>query len=407
MARQYSPKNFLRQAPNALLARYFQEKHVLAEVDFTALSETNIGPIYEAWDNLPSETRRSMENDFRNIDDLACGTGIKALIDAAQEEGEDLEPIFAEMDGFYDKAFWSFFEKESFFELSLLFVKADNLPTRYWRRRKELPKVPALKDEASLRELGEAFSYYFRTTEGRGHACAIDYYQRNGRDYFFAYPEDYARTSIEWNQGALERRAHKPAFEVIAVYSQGQGTLDIFFHGTIKTVRDLQVIFARVILKTEIQPEEKDKRVYDLNGLKRRGFAFIYGPDTGINAVVIKKLRLSTLGSSSRRITLEAETSQGPESVYDLLEEVVRVDGAPECHQCQKIPLSLVNVTQAAVKVVFNHDRKRRSATRTFQVSYPNCCSLKQEGRDLVIRKMLVDSGLEPSDSVDQEDIGL
>ena len=99
------PEKFLRQAPNALLARYCQEKHVLAEVDFTALSETNIGPIYEAWDNLPSETRRSMENDFRNIDDLACETGIKALIDAAQEEGEDLEPIFAEMDGFYDKAF--------------------------------------------------------------------------------------------------------------------------------------------------------------------------------------------------------------------------------------------------------------------------------------------------------------
>jgi len=222
MARQYSPKNFLRQAPNALLARYFQEKHVLTEVDFTALSETNIGPIYEAWDDLPSETRRSIESDFRNIDDLACENGVKALIDAAQEEGEDLEPIFAEMDGFYDKAFWSFFEKESFFELSLLFVKADNLPTRYWRRRKDLPKVPALKDEASLRELGETFSYYFRTTEGRGHDCAIDYYHRNDLDYFFAYPEDYARTSIEWNQGALERRAHKPAFEVIAVYSMAR-----------------------------------------------------------------------------------------------------------------------------------------------------------------------------------------
>ena len=26
MARHYSPKNFLRQAPNALLARYCQEK---------------------------------------------------------------------------------------------------------------------------------------------------------------------------------------------------------------------------------------------------------------------------------------------------------------------------------------------------------------------------------------------
>ena len=92
MARQYSPKNFLRQAPNALLARYCQEKKVLAEVDFTALLETNIGPIYEAWDNLSSETRRSIESDFRNIDDLACENRVKALIDAAQEEGRTWSP---------------------------------------------------------------------------------------------------------------------------------------------------------------------------------------------------------------------------------------------------------------------------------------------------------------------------
>jgi hypothetical protein len=403
MARHYSPKNFLRQAPNALLARYCQEKGILAELDFTGLSETNIGPIYNAWDHLPSETRRLMESDFRNIDALASENGVKAIIDAALVEGEDLEPIFAEMDGFYDKSFWTFFEREPFFEMALLFVNADNLPTRYWRRRKDLPKVPANSDETSLRELGEAFSYYFRKTEGRGHACAVDYYHRNGLDYFFAYPEDYARTSIEWNRGALERRSHKPAFEIIVVYSQGEGTLDIFFHGSIKTVRDLQVIFSRVILKTEIQPEEKDKRVYDLNGLKRRDFSFLYDPDSGINSVVIKKLRLSTLGGFARRITLEADPSFDHEAIYDLMEDVVRVDGVPECHQCRKIPLSLVNVTQAAIQVVFNHNGSRRRATRTFQISYPNSCSLKQDGRDLMIRKMLVDSGLEPVEVVDQE----
>jgi hypothetical protein len=406
MARHFSPKNFLRQAPNALLARYCQEKEILAEVDFASLSETNIGPIYETWDKLPSEARRLMESDFRNIDALACENGIKAVIDAALVEEEDLEPIFAEMEGFYDKAFWTFFEREPFFEMALLFVNADNLPTRYWRRRKDLPEVPANKDETSLRELGEAFSYYFRKAEGRGHACAVDYYNRNGLDYFFAYPEDYARTSLEWNKGALERRSHKPAFEIIAVYSQDEGTLDMFFQGAIKTVRDLQVIFSRTILKTEIPPEEKDKRVYDLNGLKRREFAFIYDPDSGINDVVIKKLRLSALGGFMKRITLEADPSHNQEAVHDLLEEVVRVDGTAECPQCQKIPLPLVNITQAAIQVVFNHDGRRRPATRTFQISYPNSCSLKQEGRDLIIRKMLIDSGLEPAEAVAQETIG-
>ena len=405
MARNYSPKNFLRQAPNALLARYCQEKELLAEVDFTGLSETNIGPIYDAWDHLPSETRRMMESDFRNIYALSTENGIRAIIDAAKAQGEDLEPIFTEMDGFFDKAFWTFFERQSLFEVALLFVNADNLPIRYWRKRKNLPKIPMHKDEIIMQEFADALSYYFRKNEGRGHDCTIDYYHRNGLHYFFAYPEDYARTSLEWNKGTLERRAHKPAFEVIFVYSQEEGALDIFFHGAIKTVRDLQVIFSRTILKTEIPPEEKDKGVYDLNSLKRPDFAFIYDPVSGINGVVIKKLRLSTLGGSMKRITLEADPSQNQEAVYDLLEEVVRLDGTTECPQCQKIPLSLVNITQAAIQVVFNHDGRRRPATRTFLISYPNSCSLKQDGRDLVIRKMLVDSGLEPAEAVAQGNI--
>jgi hypothetical protein len=403
MARQYSPKNFLRQAPNALLARYCQEKRILAEPYFAGLFETNISPIFEALAKLPTKTQKMVESDFRNIEALAGETGIQAILDVARDQGEDLAPIFAGMDGFYDKAFWTFFERPAVFATALLFVNADNLPTRYWRKRNRLPRVPVQKDEANLRNFAEALSYYFRENEGRGHDCIIDYYHLNGLDYFLAYPEDYSRISLEWNQGALERRARKPAFEVIFIYCQAEGTLNIFFPGGIKTVRDLQVIFSRAILKTKIPPEEKDQKVYDLDGLKRRDFSFIYDTDSGITGVVIRKLRLSTLGASMKRVTLEAGASQNPNAVYNLLEEVVLVDGAPECHQCHKIPLSLVNVTQVAIQVVFDHNGSRRQATRTFQISYPNSCSLKQDGRDLVIRKMLVDSGLEPVEAVDQE----
>jgi hypothetical protein len=175
-----TPQKFLRQAPNALLARYCQEKEILAEVDFASLSETNIGPIYEAWDRLPSETRRMMESDFRNIYALSTENGIRAIIDAAKAQGDHLDPIFTEMDGFFDKALWTFFERQSLFEVALLFVNADNLPVRYWRKRKDLLKMPMHKDEIIMQEFADALSYYFRKNEGRGHDCTIDYYHRNG-----------------------------------------------------------------------------------------------------------------------------------------------------------------------------------------------------------------------------------
>ena len=39
MARHYSSKNFSRQMPNALLARYFQGWGLFVDVDFAAMKE--------------------------------------------------------------------------------------------------------------------------------------------------------------------------------------------------------------------------------------------------------------------------------------------------------------------------------------------------------------------------------
>jgi hypothetical protein len=44
----------------------------------------------------------------------------------------------------------------------------------------------------------------------------------------------------------------------------------------------------------------------------------------------------------------------------------------------------------------FPADRRRKTSTRSFDINWPNSCSLKHDGRDLIIRKMLADSGIEP-----------
>ncbi len=60
---------------------------------------------------------------------------------------------------------------------------------------------------------------------GRGKNCTIDSYRRHQKEYFFAYPEDFAQTAIEWVGGALESQAHRPAFEIIFVYCEAEGSL--------------------------------------------------------------------------------------------------------------------------------------------------------------------------------------
>ncbi len=97
MAQEYQPRRFFRHAPNRLLRRYFAAHNVLPEVDFGALTETQVEPIYEAWLKLSDDARKEMEQDFQGIDGLATEGGSKAILDEARWHGEDLAEQFASL----------------------------------------------------------------------------------------------------------------------------------------------------------------------------------------------------------------------------------------------------------------------------------------------------------------------
>lgn len=69
MTREYQRRRFCREIPNRILKRYFELHHVLGEIDFAALKETQIEPIHEAWLKLPQETCNEMEQDFQDVDE--------------------------------------------------------------------------------------------------------------------------------------------------------------------------------------------------------------------------------------------------------------------------------------------------------------------------------------------------
>jgi hypothetical protein len=240
---------------------------------------------------------------------------------------------------------------------------------------------------------------YFRQKEGRGYACVVEVYQRGPRFYFFAYPEDYGTTDIEFDGGQLQRRPRRPAFEVVFVYSPDDGALDTFYRGPRKTVGELQEVFSRVVLLTELAQSSKDERVYELNRFKRPGVFFVYDPASGIEDVRVKLLRLSILGGGARRVVVEADPVGNREAVYDLLDEVMDTGRGQSANDDPRIPLTLVNVTQVCIQVLLSRDGRRGRPTKSFYLSYPNGCTLKHEGKDAVLRQMLIDSGIEPMKS--------
>ncbi len=392
MARQYSHKQFFRQVPNRLLARYFQsKKNVLEDIDFEELGETEINPIFEAFIALPPEKQTEMEAEFQDIDTMACQGGVTALSDEADfhQDYEFLKEI-AKIDGFHGKVMWTYLEHPQYWSGARGFLHSDSISVSKWKKRNDFPHLPPKVEPEDIEKLSQAISNHFYKKEGRGRNCMVDVFRRHEKEYFFAYPEDFAQSSIEWVRNSLSPQARHPAFEIIFVYTQMEGSLDIYAPRNTKSVLVLQEIFAKTILgMDELDEFGGNQLVYDLDDLTDRNFSFKYSIDSGIDEVMITQLRLSLKTGNKKRVTVEADPSFERNAIFDLIDQL----NLPPFH-----------VSQAEIKVNFIHNPETRSHTRRFRISYPNWCALRHDGRDLIIRKMLIESGIEPIKKEEQND---
>jgi hypothetical protein len=290
----------------------------------------------------------------------------------------------AALSNHFERAMVTFLDHSEFWNGASHFHHADTLA--YWRKRKNLSKASAHVDGASLRQLAILMSTYFHQADGRGKHCTVEALRRGELDYFFAYPEDYSKDSIEWVDGELGPRPHNPAFEVVYIYSQKDGSLDLNFRGPRNSVEPLQGIFATAILKQpQLPPDPKDERVYDLSALGSRSFQFLPAIGSGIQDVVVKSLRFSSKLKRGDRITLEADPSDAPGSLYDLKDKVG-----------QSVPLTAYHITHVALAATVIADAASRPKVITIRIAHPNSCSLRYDDIDLKLRAMLAASGIEP-----------
>ena len=395
--RHYTTKDFFRQIPNALLARYFHERELFTELDFSAkaMKETKPDALFAAWLELDEAVRNPMDAVFREIFDMSCKKGFKAIIDEAHwqftDKGtpEQIEPFvdaLSELPNHHHRAMVTFLDHKDFWKGATRFYHVDSL-TSYWRKRKHLGHIAAAVDDASIKQLSDSIGGYFHHTFGTGPNCFVEPFRRGDLDYFFAYPEDHSQQSPEWVNGEFDNRPHNPAFEVVFVYSQKEGSLDLNFRGTYKAIEPLWAIFAQTILKLdELPPDPKDKRVYDLNPLQQ-GFDPVFDLASGISDVAVKKLRLSSKVKQGDKITLEADTTTNPNAVYDLMGKIGK-----------SIKLHQYNVTQVEIAASMVVDADKPPKSVTIRITHPNSCSLKYDEQDLKLREMLEASGIEPKE---------
>lgn len=391
MAQNFSTKDFFRQMPNGLLARYFHGKGLMADLDFAAMKEGKPDALFDAWLELPDPIRSKLDAELRDIHAMCGEKGWVSIADEAHfqfKNAPDQLAAFLEamaaLPGHQDRAMVTFLDHPACWKGATRFNHSDGLT--YWKKRKNLPKKPAAVDPESLAMLSGLIRNYFRHYDGRGQNCVVEPLRRGNKDYYFAFPEDHSQNSVEWQSGEFHPATHTPAFEIVFVYCQDDGTLDLNFRGINKTVAALQEIFAQTILKLgALPPDQKDERVYDLKPLLKKDFEFSYGAGSGIQRAVVKKLRMTARYNKGERITLEADSSFDPLAIYDLLDRIGKA-----------VPLNLYNITQVEFSALMAGTNGKPPKQTSFKITYPNSCSLKYEESDLKLRAMLEASGIEP-----------
>jgi len=390
MARQYSPKSFLRQAPNYLLERYLTQLGVGRDIPWQHLRPGDWDLVYREIQRASDAIRRQIDRDFREIYKMADDGGSQILLDEGRDPHHrvDLSEKFSQMSGNLERAFYVFLEHPRVFHVAQRFHYADSLGR--WEKWQGLPEAEPSTDRAGCDRLAADISAFYSRREGRGHRCQVDHYRRGSRLYWFAYPEDYGESRLVWEEKELKTATQHPAFEVIFVYDEEKRWLDLFARGRAQTKRDLRVVFGRAILGADLTDFD-DGVTYELNGLLSRNFQFAVAPEDGIEQVYLRALRIRVMGQGNRRITLEANPKEDPNGVRDMLQAIL---------EAQRIPANLVVADRARLQFVFREEAGRRRRL-TVNISHPRTCSLKHDPEDEVVRQLLQRWGIDVSGSAE------
>ncbi len=387
----YSPHSFFRKVPHTLLATYFEKNQITLELDWSELKgvKQSAEAIFQALLKLPEEQQATIEVDFQNVHALASSGGIDGLNNEAKFDNnfQFIEDM-ANIDGEHAKSMWAYLHEEQYWPAASSMLHAKSVAARQWDTCKGLPPVEAQLEESDKEELCRQISQYFSTNAGKGRRCHVDAYRDmdSGKEYVFAYPEDYGQIGMEWIKDGLQPRAKHPAFEIIFVYSKEGGFIDICAPRNTKHIPELRKIFAKTILGLDVLPEEGlIPSGYDLTALNDRHLEFEIDEISDIEEMRVIQLRLALKDDENRKITLEANDKLNRTAVYDLLNTVTGGGNFP----AYEINQTIIRVTIPPVPP------SKKSTHKDIRITPPYSCNLNHDGFDGVLRNVLINANIE------------
>ncbi len=386
----YHPQDFFRRIDAELLKQYFTQQGILENFDFSQLNKRNIDPLFEAWRELDEKLKDQTEVDFKEIHSMAHKSAHITFLSEAHNQKENLIELFDQykLETFHNRAFWLFLNrKEQYWKRVKILTRVESIGNRFWKKLRGLEGIPAKTDTDTCNRLKQRLSEYFFAEQARGKSCNIEYLQRirdnHTEDYFFTYPEDYADSINDWDNGQMKPLTIHPAFELIFFYQQELGTLELYCPAlkSNKQIKTCQEIFCQVVLGIDL-PEQSKQKSYEISPMLSSDFSFDFSPqETGIKEVFIKELYVEFLRDKQEKVRISADTTNNKNAVYDFLTMI------KNSFQPEPPPMNLIS---AKVRAVFMDD-----SSKDFTIGCKNSCNLGLTEQDRILKQVLIDSNIQ------------
>ena len=115
---------------------------------------------------------------------------------AYHDKDDSFAKFIAKITGFHSKVMWAFLNKRCYWKGASHFLRSDNVSPSYWNKRIDLPQAAPCVEDEDIAKLEKAISGFFYRKQGKDRNCKVEPFRRYNKEYFFAYPEDFAQSSI-------------------------------------------------------------------------------------------------------------------------------------------------------------------------------------------------------------------
>jgi hypothetical protein len=356
---------FVRKKPKELLRHYFAVNDIVMPGE-QSWGEPTTTPVFQAINKLDRDTHERVTGAFDRVVALADDAGQNALYSVMK----DRSGIANLLNG-HARAFWVYLHaNETFRRAEEVRYTDDRRRGKQWDGFLSGADLELKRNDEAIEDFRAAVRERFGSPNV--HVDVFDRHrQRHGKTDIAlvqatVYLEGRPDQTLEFVDGKLDLRDHRPVIEASLTYEPSSGSIEVVAADR-KTREDFVRLFAQSLLGAEFTGHHLPVRYYEIDKLRRR-FDFPTDAADKIEGVRVNSLRLAPRDTATERIMIEC--MRGHErTIWDTC--ATRF-GAHN-------PLSTGwFVTQVKFTITFHREKgASRGKTLPVTITMPHSCDLK------------------------------